>query len=421
MKIAIIGGGSTYTPELIEGFIQRREALRLGEVALHDIDPARLEVIGAFARRMVAAPGAGFAVTATTDLAPALEGAEFVITQVRVGGQAARHQDILLGLRHGLVGQETTGVGGFAKALRTIPAMRRIMREVKARCPAAWVLNFTNPSSIITEAITREGGVKVIGLCNIPIDVKMTLAAYLKVSEAALDIDSVGLNHLSWVRDVKVNGESVMARLIEDAIAGRGPQEIPEMAYEPEFLRALGYLPSPYLRYFYEPARMVDDLRAAPKTRAEEVMEIEAELLAWYRDPRNATKPAALGKRGGAWYSRLAVEIIDAIVGDRRAVHVVNTPNRGAVDFLPPEAVVEIPAVISREGAAPLPVGRVDAAVLGLMQQVKAYESLTVEAGIFASRAKALLALVAHPHVRSVSLARALLDDIVATNGLTLA
>lgn len=412
MKIAVIGGGSTYTPELLGGLITHAQALGLDNVTLMDVDPDRLGVLSAFCRRMVQAAGAPFQVGATQDVGEALDGAGFVLLQLRVGGQQGRHEDILMGLKHGLIGQETTGVGGMAKALRTIPVVLDIARQVRERAPDAWVVNFTNPSGIITEALHRHGGVRVAGLCNIPMETKVELAAALGVSPAQVDLDYVGLNHLAWVRRVLVDGKDRLPEVLEHLASGAGPRNIPELDYDPEFLRSLGALPSPYLRYFYATETMLTEIRRKPKTRAQEVMEIEEELLRFYADESHDAPPPMLSERGGAWYSHAAVGVMLALLGDEPETHVVNVANGGAVPDLPEDAVVEVPAQVSRAGLVPRPSGPVRDELLGLMRVVKAYERLTIEAAVQQDAGRALQALVTHPLVPNVQTALHVLGDL---------
>ena len=419
MKLAIIGGGSTYTPELMEGLIFRYRAIDLEEVVLMDIDAERLDVVGRFAGRMVEHAGAPFSLRRTLNLTEAVDGADFVVTQIRVGQMPARHKDILLGLRHDLIGQETTGVGGFAKAMRTIPEMVAVAEEIRTRAPDAWLINFTNPSGLITEALHRSGMKRLIGLCNIPIGIVMDLALYLQCDPDRIRIDYVGLNHLSWVRHVWLDGEEITARIITDLAGAGGPANIPELHFGKDFVRALGFLPGPYLRYFYATEQMLRELKARPRTRAQEVMEIERTLLARYADETVVKKPPELEKRGGAFYSKVAVDLIDAIWNDKGETHIVNLPNRGSVDGIGYDQVVEVPAVIRRDGAEPVRIGAVEPKIHGLMQQVKAYETLTVEAGLNASYDSALMALAAHPLCPPWK-AKEVLDDIIETHGLTL-
>ena len=412
MKIAVIGGGSTYTPELLGGLVEHAAELGLDELVLHDIRDDRLGPVSGFCQRMAAHAGAPFRVRATKELDVALDGAGFVILQLRVGGQEARHEDIRMGLRHGLIGQETTGVGGMAKALRTIPVVLEIARRLRHRSPDAWLVNFTNPSGIVTEALHRHAGVPVVGLCNIPMDTKMELAAALGVESERVVLDYVGLNHLSWVRRVLVDGVDRLPEVLEVLAAGGGPKNVPEMDYGPQFLPALGALPSPYLRYFYATDEMLAEIRNAPKTRAQEVMALEDEMLAYYAVEAHHTPPDSLSKRGGAWYSRAAVELMRALNRAEPTVHIVNTANRGAIVGVPDDASVELPAEVSRDGVRPLPVGEIRPEMRGLLHQVKAYEELTVEAAVTGRRDRALLALVAHPLVPTLRVAEAVLKDM---------
>jgi 6-phospho-beta-glucosidase len=412
VKIAVVGGGSTYTPELVEGLVRRERVLGLRELWLADLDAARLDAVAGFSCRMVASTGGSFTIHPTLDRTAALRDADFVITQLRVGGNEARHEDILLGLLHGLVGQETTGVGGFAKALRTVPVVLDVARETARVAPRARFINFTNPAGLVTEALVRHAPVEPIGLCNTPIGMKMDLAAALGVEEARLEVDYVGLNHLGWITAVSLDGEDITARVLDAMCEGGAAAAVPELQYPPGFLRALGAIPSPYLRYYYATDRMVRELQAAPRTRAEEVLDIEQRLLATYRDPGQCRKPALLEQRGGAWYSRLAVRVIEAIAGDTGDVHIVNVPHRGAVPGFSGESVLEVPCRIDARGAHALPRGPVPAHLRGPMQEAKAYEELTIEAAVTGSREKALLALAANPLVPTVELAVRLLDRL---------
>jgi 6-phospho-beta-glucosidase len=399
--------------------IAHRDDLGLSEVSLMDIAEERLGIVGDFCRRMVDHSGAGFRVEVTTDRGAALDGAGFVLTQIRVGGQAGRHKDIQLGLRHGLIGQETTGVGGFAKALRTVPVVLDICRDMEARCPDAWLINFTNPSGLVTEAILKHGRKRVIGLCNNPINLKIDVAGYLGVEPGQIELDYIGLNHLSWVRRILVDGNDVLPKILE-AVTGAGrPANIPEeLDYPPGFLKSLGMIPSSYLRYYYLTKKALAELQAKKKSRAEEVMEVEEELMAVYRDPSTKEKPEALAKRGGANYSRAAFELIRAIHLDLSEIHVVNVQNKDTVACLPPECAIEVACRVGAKGADPLPLDPPEPQIRGLMQQVKAYEELAVEAAVTRSRRAAVLALCAHPLVADVELSEILVSEIERDHGI---
>ncbi|MBV9281225.1 MAG: 6-phospho-beta-glucosidase [Chloroflexi bacterium] len=406
LKICVIGAGSTYTPELVEGLIDRGDSLPLGELALVDINPERLEVLGQMARRMFRAAGREVLVTTSEDRRPAIDGADFVLNQIRVGGQAARIRDEKWGRRHGVIGQETTGPGGFAKALRTIPVALAIAADIRELSPRAWMINFTNPAGMVTESLLRHGGIRVVGLCNSPYGLQVEVAKALGVEPARVRLDVVGLNHLSWVRTVFRDGEDVTPEVIgRMASAARDDSDW----FDADLIEALGMIPSGYLRYFYHQERVLEEQRRGGKTRGEQVWEIEQELLAMYRDPQLCCKPPLLARRGGAHYSTLAVSLVAAIANDSREVHIVDCRNADALPDLPPEVAVEIPAVVDRQGAHAIAAGHLPFSIRGLVQHVKAYEELTIEAAITGDQRAALLALTANPLVPSFETARSLL------------
>lgn len=418
MKIAVIGGGSTYTPELVEGLIVHAAELGLRELYVMDIDQERLDIVGELVRRMVAKAGNPFAVHLTGSLKEAISGSSFVLSQIRVGGQQARHDDTMICLEEGVIGQETTGAAGFAKALRTIPVMLEICQEMRSSAPDAWLINFTNPAGIITEAVLKYGGVRAIGLCNNPINMLINIARKFDVSPESVDLDYVGLNHLSWVRRIWVNGKDVSDQFLPHK--PYIPANIPELALDQEFLQALNMIPNGYLNYYYLTAETVAHLKSKEKTRAQEVMEIEAALLEKYKDPDLNEKPAELSKRGGAHYSTAAVSLIRAIATNSGSRHIVNVQNNGAIPDLPPEVVIEVSASVDGRGVHPFYVGRVEPEIRGLMQLVKAYEELTVEAAVHQDYGKALLALANHPLVDSTHKAKRLLDRFIERHGLPL-
>jgi 6-phospho-beta-glucosidase len=403
LKIAVIGGGSTYTPELIDGLARYNDELPVESVSLYDIDARRLEIVGGLTQRML--QKTSIAVHTTTLLPAALDGADFVITQLRVGGLAARALDERIPMEHGVIGQETTGPGGFAKALRTVPVMLEIAREMTRLAPQAWLINFTNPSGLITEALLRHSPVRVIGLCNVPINMQRHIAEVLGVDPRRIELDYVGLNHLSWARHVWLDGQDVTSSLVNENVWD-------EQNFDRTFLRYLEMIPNYYLRYYVHPDWVLEEERSGERTRAEYLQQVEADLLRMYADPALCEKPALLQERGGAYYSTAAVELIRAIAQDRREVHIVNVRNGETLPDLPPECAVEVPAVIGRSGAHPLGLGRQPAAIRGLMAAVKAYEELTIEAAITGDEGTAQLALLAHPLVPSWDVAVALWDAI---------
>lgn len=416
MKIAVVGGGSTYAPELLHGLAEGAEALALDAVTLYDIDEPRLAVVGDFCRRMVARQTERTQVTTTNTLEAAVDGADFVVVQIRVGGQAARLEDERLGLDHGVIGQETTGVGGFSKALRTVPVLLDIARRTQRVAPNATLINFTNPVSIVTEALLQHADITTIGLCNIPLSQRMEIAAHLGVSPAEVEIDSVGLNHLSFVRGVRVNGEERLGDLLEDVAklldSGHKPANLPDLDFPPELLRALGMIPSDYLRYYYLHPDTVAEQRAAEQLRAQQVMAIEDELLAYYADPQNDERPELLSQRGGAFYSHAALEIIRAITLDEPARLIVDTQNGDTVRELPAGACVEVPCTVRANGATPLPQAPLPAEIRGLIQHVKAYEELTVRAALSGAWQDVYLAALNHPLTPSAQVAKSVADRI---------
>ncbi len=412
LKIAVIGGGSVYTPELIAGLISSELELPAESVVLMDIDPERLEIVGGLAKRM-ASSGAKFRLELTTDRRQALAGADFVIAQLRVGGMAARILDETTPLKFGVVGQETTGPGGFGKALRTIPIMLDIAEDMEELCPEAFLINFTNPSGIVTDALLRHNRVRSIGLCNVPMGMRHMIAGWLDADPAEVELDYVGLNHLSWVRGVRSAGGDAFDRAFSAAVA-RAQQG--EFAFSASLLETLAMIPSYYLRYYYQHDGILAEQKRAARTRGEEVREIDGELLSLYADPSLATKPESLNRRGGAHYSTAALALISAIHNDKREVHIVNVRNAGALPDLPREAVVEVPALVDGDGVHPLASKPLPLYVRGLVQAVKVYEELTVEAAMKGDDRVALRALLAHPLVPSFDSAQGLWESIKEAN-----
>jgi len=409
----VIGGGSTYTPELVEGFLAHADRLPVDELVLHDIDPQRLEVVGGLARRIMTRREWPGKLVLTSDRERAIDGSSFVIVQLRVGGQSARLLDETLPLEFGCIGQETTGPGGFAKALRTVPVVLDIAESTAGRgARDAWVVDFTNPVGIVTQALLDEGH-RAIGLCNVAIGFQRRFAARLGVSPDRVALEHVGLNHLTWERAVRVDGHDHLPELIEAAADEIGA----DIGSPGELIRLLGAIPSYYLRYFYfTDSVLAGQLSGAHKSRAEEVMAIEKTLLEMYRDPELAEKPKLLEQRGGAYYSEAAAQLIASLHAGTGDQQVVDVRNDGAIPGLPDDAVVEVPARVDASGAT---VGHFDPLapeLLGLVQQVKAYERLTVEAAIHGDRKAALKALLANPLVGRYNVATALLDALLDAN-----
>jgi 6-phospho-beta-glucosidase len=404
MKIAVIGGGSTYTPELVSCL--QRKGLDVGELALHDIDAERLEIVGGMAGRMLARQGFGGALVLTGNLDRALDGADFVLIQIRVGGQAARLLDETVPLRSGCIGQETTGAGGFAKALRTVPVVLQVAERAAERAaPGAWIVDFTNPVGIVTRALL-DAGHRAIGLCNVAITFQRLFARLLDVEPARVSVDQVGLNHLTWVRAARLDGQDVLPALL----SGHGDELAAEVELPRRLLEELGALPSYYLRYYYANREVLaEQLAGVP--RATIVAQTERELLRLYRDPRVAEKPALLENRGGAFYSEAATGLVASLLGGDGAdgnIHVVNIRNRGAIAGLADDDVVELPARVGTDGAVAIAQAPLAPELLGLVQHVAAYDRLTVQAAIRGDRAIARKALLAHPLVAQSALAEEL-------------
>ncbi len=411
LSVCVIGGGSTYTPELIDGFIAARDALPVRRVTLVDIDPQRLDVVGGLAARMLHVADAEIELETTCDRVEGLHGADYVIAQVRIGGMAARIRDERIPLALGVVGQETTGPGGFACALRTIPPMLEIAADITRVAPDARLINFTNPSGLITEAIATHTKVDVVGLCNSPLGIRHAVAELFASDPERIGLDVVGLNHLTWVRGVTLDRRDVTDEAIERAITrGLFPR------FAPKLLRALRMLPNTYLDYYYNTDRVLGEQAAAPRTRGETVLEIERGLLRAYADPTLARTPERLGERGGAHYSTAALSLIRALETDVGGVHIVNTTNRGALPDLPDGAVVELPCHVSRQGVRPLRCAPLPPEIRGLVASVKAYEELTIRAAVEGDERAALLALTVHPLVPSFEIAKRLWEEIRKAN-----
>ncbi|AHK18999.1 6-phospho-beta-glucosidase [Yersinia similis] len=423
-KITIIGGGSSYTPELVDGLIQRIEQLPVTELALVDVEQGRqkVEIIAALTQRMLARHGLEqVKVSVHYSLDEAIRGARFVLTQFRVGQLPARAADERLGLKYNLLGQETTGIGGFAKALRTIPVMLDIAAKVERLAPNAWIINFTNPAGIVTEAVARYSKAKIIGLCNVPISMHHMIAKLLQAPYEDIQLRFAGLNHMVWVHEVLQRGKDVTADVLKMLCDGASlsMNNIKEAPWPPEFLQAMGAIPCPYHRYFYQTQDMLaEEMAAAAErgTRAEQVMQVEKELFTLYADPHLDTKPEQLSFRGGSFYSEVALELIRAIHNNLGTQLVVNTTNRGAIRGLSDDSVVETNCIIDAKGAHPLTFGPLPVSMHGLTQQVKAYERLTIEAAVHGDRRSALLALVTNPLIANASIAQPLLEEVLQVN-----
>ena len=412
MKIVVVGGGSTYTPELVDGMARLRDVLPVDELVLVDPDSHRLDLVGGFSHRILAAHGHPANLRTETSLDRSLEGADAVLIQLRVGGQEARSGDESWPLECGCVGQETTGAGGLAKALRTVPVVLDIADQVRRRAPQAWIVDFTNPVGIVTRALL-EAGHRAVGLCNVAIGFQRRFARLLGVRHDQVALDHVGLNHLTWERAAYVDGTDRLPELLRTNAAELAHEiELPE-----ELLHTLGVVPSYYLRYYYAHDEVVRELLDAP-TRAARVSALETELLQMYADPGLTEKPALLMERGGAYYSEAAVDLIAALLGQetQSSRQVVNLRNDGTLPFLPDHAVIEVPALVGHDGVRPTPIAEVDPVFAGLVSAVTAYEHLALDAARHGGRARVFKALLAHPLVGQVDRANGLTDRLIAHN-----
>jgi 6-phospho-beta-glucosidase len=427
--VAVVGGGSTYTPELVDGLCDLEDRMVVDDLVLLDPSEVRREVVGGLSERILRARGWTGTFATTADPHAALEGADFVVVQLRIGGQAARHVDETLPVGYGCLGQETVGAGGLAKALRTVPVVLELAEEMAARAnPGAWLVDFTNPVGIVTQALLDEGH-RAVGLCNVAIWAQRRIGHYLGVDPDDIAVEHVGLNHLTWIRSARTTGVRAAGRAIGEEGTGTGPDRLDELfdRFGPsvelesgvplEVLRLQHALPSYYVHYYYQhDAEVAQQSAPGYRPRADVVAELETKLLEEYRDPALVTKPAGLSYRGGAYYSLAAVRLMASLHAGTGDVQVVDMRNDGAVPGLPDDAVVETTAVVDAEGAHPLPQRELPAEMLGLMQHAKAYERLAVRAACSGSRDDVVRALLANPLVGQYPLAAQLADELLAAN-----
>jgi 6-phospho-beta-glucosidase len=411
MKLAVIGAGSTYTPELVDGLVRMRELLPVAELALMDVDEERLGVLGAMTQRMLDRGGHPARLARTASLDEAVEGADAVLIQLRVGGQAVRIVDESTPLACGCLGQETTGYGGLAKALRTVPVVLGIATRVRELAPRAWIVDFTNPVGIVTKALLDEGH-RAVGLCSAAMVFQRHFAKVLDVDPDLVELDHAGLNHLTWELGVRAGGEEVLPRLLGDEVE----RVAPATGLPAELLRRLGTIPSYYLHYFYDHDEVVEWGRTH-ESRAEEVARIEHDLLELYADQSLAEKPELLSRRGGAFYSEAAVELLASLLGTSpNPRHVVNVRNRGTLPFLADDAVVEVPARVGGGAVEALPVPVLGALERGLVAHVSAYEELALDAALRGGRERVFRALLAHPLIGRRATAERLTDAMIDAN-----
>lgn len=409
MKFTVVGAGSSYTPELLDELAARHEQLPVDEMVLYDIDEKRLEIMTGFCRRFAAKKGLQLPIRATLDLDDALEGADFVDTQIRVGGNRQRVVDEKIPISYGLVGQETTGAGGMMKAFRTIPVMLHVAERMERLSPDGWIINYTNPTGLITEAVTRYTKANIAGFCSGGIFPKMWAKKAFGVAYKQVQYDYAGLNHMNFISHITIDGKPLTEEQFE-ALAKVND------AIDLDLQKLMGVLPSPYLAWYYHTRRRVQWLKDGAMTRGEEVQLLEKEIYAAYADPACNEKPAALARRGGGGYSEVAMNFVNAVYNNQDTEMVVNVPNRGAISFLPDNAVVEIPCLVNARGMSPLHVGKVPAMCWGLIAAVKNYEQLAVEAAVEGSVEKMKLALLAHPLVRDYEVIEKMVPELLEAN-----
>lgn len=420
IKIVTIGGGSSYTPELVEGFIKRHKELPVKELWLVDIEEGKhkLEIVGNLAKRMVKKAGVDMEVNLTLDRREALKDADFVTTQLRVGLLDARIKDERIPLSHGVIGQETNGSGGLFKALRTVPVVLDIIKDIEELCPNAWLVNFTNPTGVISEAVFKYTNFRrYIGLCNVPIGVKNGMADILEVEKDRVEMDFAGLNHMVYALNVRLDGKDITKEAIEKFVTSSlTMQNIKDIPLNADFVRALGVIPCPYHKYYYKHKEMLEEeleVFKDGKTRGETVKALEDDLFELYKDENLAVKPPQLEKRGGAYYSDAACNLINSIYNDKKDIQVVNTLNNGAIRDFREDSAAEMSCVITKEGPKPLSVGYLPVAVSGLVTEIKSFEILAAKAAVEGDYNAALQALCINPLIPSDDLAKTILDEMM--------
>lgn len=414
-KASIIGAGSTYTPELIEGFLERLETLPFDCISLMDIDENRLNLLADFTERQLRAGGYTGKIERTTAIDRAVDGASFVFGQVRVGQMQARIQDEKIPLKYGLIGQETTGIGGFMKALRTVPVIMNVAEEIKKRAEKdAWLINFSNPSGIIAQSVLNHTDVNMIGLCNCPVNMLKDVTNSLGTDE--YEYEYVGLNHLSWITSVIKHGdtENIVAGLANPT--GARMTNIPEVDFDPALLHAIPYIPSYYLSYFYKREEQLKHCIEAKQTRGEICVDVEKELFLQFEDKNLTVKPPEIAKRGGALYSTAAIKAVESIANNKGEYHVVAAKNNGALPFMADDDVIEVKCKLDKSGVTPQKVTVYNEYIVGLMTTIKAYERLAVKAAMNGSYDDAIKALMLHPLVGDFDKAKGAFDELLECN-----
>ncbi|CEI82018.1 MULTISPECIES: 6-phospho-beta-glucosidase [Oceanobacillus] len=422
LKVVIIGGGSSYTPEILEGLIERQPTLPVSEIVLVDVEAGKEKVatICQLGNRMIEEAGAAIELTWTLDRRSALKGADFVSTQIRVGGLAARAQDERIPLKHGMIGQETNGAGGIMKAFRTIPVLMEVAKEVQELCPDAWMINFTNPAGIVTEALLNHSAhKKVIGVCNIPFNMRHSTAELLQVPPEDVWIQFIGLNHFVFGDKVYVSGEDRTEDVFQKLLSKEfdySPANIMPLDWSETFIQSARLLPNPYHQYYFQSEKVLEkDLKAYEEngTRAEVVQALEESLFDLYKQESLREKPKELEQRGGAFYSQVACSLMDSIYNNKEDIQTVNTWNHGTIPDLPYDAVIEANCVITKNGPKPIAIGEIPAPMRGMIQNMKAMEELVIKASMSGDYKDAYNAFLVNPLIQDEKKAKVVLDELL--------
>lgn len=411
LKICIIGAGSTYTPELIEGLINKHESLPLKELYLMDIEDRKLNIVGGLAKRMIEHANLGCKVVLTKDLDEALKGSSFVLAQIRVGKLPARVLDEKIPLKYGLLGQETNGIGGFFKGMRTIPEIMKIAHKMEELCPDAWLINFSNPSGMIAEAVLNNTKIKMLGLCNVPINTIDSIKKKMELPNA--EVEYIGLNHLAWITGIRQDGVDYLQKAIDEGVNGAVMSNIPAFNFTHDLIKVVGAIPTSYLIYYYYKDAQLEKAKTAEKCRGEVCMEIEETLLEKYSDVTLYSKPEELSKRGGARYSEVAINLVNSIYNDINDIQVVNCLNNGAIPFMDDNDAVEVCARIGKDGAKVIKTNYHNPHIEELMKQVKAYEKHAVKAALTGDKDEAMRALLVNPLVGDYKKAKPCFDELL--------
>jgi 6-phospho-beta-glucosidase len=417
IKLAIIGAGSTYCPELMQGLIRRKEILTLDELRLSDIDESRLNIVGEFCERVLQENGMEPRITRTKDLSRALDGADFVVAQIRAGKLEARIRDEKIPLGFGMIGQETTGIGGFTNALRTIPQMGEIASAIERYAPESWLVNFSNPSGIVTEFLLNHTPLKAVGLCNLPIGAQERIAKLLQLPMDQVRLETASLNHCGAITAVHVGGANVLPGLLDPHMLTKAAALDSWIQNYRPIIELLEAIPNDYLQYFYYRERKLNELKSAPQTRGEACVDIETRLLSYYADERNRTVPPMLAERGGHLYSEAAIALIASLSGAEPGYHVVDVQNHGVLDFLPENSVIETSCFVEKDKITRVPLTVTPDEVLrSLLASVKAYETLTVQAALTGDRKTALRALACNPITADMDKSSPCLEEMLLQN-----